>query len=221
MKVGSDDLKTLGMCWLRFKKQLDTVCTEDPVRSADVIGTDSSIQCRSLIEIETKVSIADLKADNSKTTYGDSVVTNKHERLGKALKKEILKFENFNGYKDSNGVPIKHGPDKDMIHGVNFDDSDHSTLPTQFYFLVPEDIQEKALEVVNELYPHAGLMVGRASGVRKGYFNPDATFVLRKAPVLHKRLISKHIKSGILSRMTSEICKLRLDIMSKRWENEP
>lgn len=220
MKIGSDDLKTLGMCWLRYKKQLDTVCTEDPVRSADVIGTDSSMQCRVMIEIETKVSISDLRADLKKTSHSWRTIANKHERLSKALKGEELKHENFNGYENSLGEKIKYGPDKDMIHGVDFDDKDHSVLPTQFYFLVPEEIKDKALEVINELYPHAGLMAARPLASSRAYFGDGALYVVKKAPRLHKRLIAKGVKGQILSRMTSEICKLRLENMVKRWSNE-
>lgn len=184
-KIGSDDLKTLAMAWLRFQKQLDLVCTEDPVRSADVLGTDSSIQCRKMIEVETKISISDLKADLRK--HG------KHERLVKA-----------EDYKGSEGA-------------------DHSPLPTQFYFLVPANIKDKAFDVIVETYPHAGLMVAKnLHNMGEGRIMvTEYLEVVRKAPTLHKRLISKHVKGGIAARMSSELCSLRLDKFRQRWNNAP
>lgn len=218
--ISSEDLKTLGMCWLRYKKQLDIVCTEDPLRSADVLGTDSSIQCRTMIEIEVKVSLADLKNDIKKTSHSWRTVANKHERLAKALSGEEVRHENFNGYENSQGEKIKHGPDKDMVHGVDFDDKEHSVLPSQFYFMVPESLKDEALELINKMYPHAGLMSARSLVLSRTYFS-DQCYVVKKAPVLHKRLIAKGIKGKITHRMASEICRLRLDAMSKRWNNEP
>ena len=184
-KVWADDLKTLGMAWLRFQKQFDLVCTEDPTRSADVLGTDSSIQCRKMIEIETKISISDLKADLKK--HG------KHERLAKAETSE-----------GSEGA-------------------DHSPMPTQFYFLVPIELKDKALEVVAETYRHCGLMVAKnLNNIGDGRIMvTDYLEVVRKAPTLHKKLISKHVKGGIAARMSSELCGLRLDKFRTRWNNAP
>jgi hypothetical protein len=182
-KIGSDDLKTLGMAWLRFQKQLDLVCTEDPTRSADVLGTDSSIQCRKMIEIETKISISDLKADLKKR--------GKHDWLSKAETYDVS--------------------------------SDHSPLPTQFYFLVPIELKDKALEVIATTYKHAGLMVAKnLHQMGDGRIMvADYLEVAKKAPTLHKRLISKHVKSGIAARMSSELINLRLDKFRDRWNNAP
>lgn len=216
-RVTSEDLKTLAMSWCRFYKRLDLICSEDPIRSADVLATDSSIQCRTMIEIETKISIADLKADLKKTCRSRSVVSNKHERLTMALKKHELIFENFNGYTNSLGEKIKHGPDKCQVHGVDWDDKDHSCLPTQFYFMVPENLKDKALPIVNEMFPHCGLMVGKI--FTTGFFRPQYVSVIKRAPVLHKRLISKSFKNQILARATSELCSLRLDNMRVKWSN--
>ncbi len=216
-KVSSDDLKTLGMCWCRYTKQLDLVCTEDPQRNADVLGTDSSIQCRSMVEIETKISIADLRNDLKKTHRSWTVVNNKHERLGMAFRKEEKKYENFNGYNDNEGNPIKIGPDKDEVHGVDWDDKEHSCIPSQFYFMVPVSLKDKALAFINEHYPHCGLMTG--SPVKNGYYHTRHVSVVKKAPVLHKRLIAKGIKNQICSRIVSELCGHRLDKMRLKWEN--
>jgi hypothetical protein len=195
--MSSDDLKTLAICWLRFKKQFDLVCTEDPSRNADAIGTESSIQCRKMIEIETKISISDLRADNRKGGHSRVCMT-KHEQLAKCMEVNPLS-EQF-----------------DIIHGTKTENRDHTVLPSQFYFMVPEELSTAALEVITALYPHTGLMVGKPC--LSGHFTDQAT-VIKRAPVLHKMLIAKHIKTGISSRMTSEICGLRLDRMREKWSN--
>jgi hypothetical protein len=206
-KVTSEDLKTLAMSWCRFYKRLDLVCSEDPQRSADCLATDSSIQCRVMIEIETKISIADLKNDLSKTSGSGSVIHNKHERLAWALKKDVE-------YQITPGM----WSDKDPVHGVEKGDKDHSCLPSQFYFMIPESIKDKALAVVQDLFPHCGLMVGRVC--RSGHFHTRYVEVIKRAPVLHKRLISKGIKNQMSARITSELCGLRLDNMRSKWSNE-
>lgn len=188
-KVSSDDLKTLALSWLRFERQFNLICTEDPFRNADSIGTDTSNQCRKMVEIETKISIADLKADLNKRV--------KHERMGKLHRKE---------------------PITDMWRK---DDPDHTQFPSQFYFLVPDTLKEKALEVVNELYLHAGLMIANVSESNDGQYRKGTLVVIKRAPVLHKLLIGKEIKNYFANRCASEICKLRLDGMRKKWENEP
>jgi hypothetical protein len=195
LKVSPDDLKTLAMCWLRFTKQFDLVCTEDPRRSADVIGTDSSIQCRKMIEIETKVSISDLRADIKK---GGGRFLSKHDKLAKAT------------------TFVPGNPHFSAVHGIQTENNDHSMLPTQFYFMVPEDLVDQARDVITTLYPHAGLMTGRPFS--DGRFSDDV-WVVRKAPVLHRLLIAKEIKGGISARMSSEICNLRIDKMREKWSN--
>lgn len=52
-------LKTEALCWLRFTKQLDFVCTEGGYWSADVLGAGDEF----VIEIEVKTSRADLLAE--------------------------------------------------------------------------------------------------------------------------------------------------------------
>lgn len=63
----SADLKTEALCWLRFGKKLDYICTEGGYWSADVLGVSEEFA----IEVEVKVSIADLRAEfrNKKTKH--------------------------------------------------------------------------------------------------------------------------------------------------------
>jgi len=201
----------LGMAWLRFERQLDLVCTEDPARNSDVLGTGSSMQCRKMVEIETKISLADLRKEKDKVSNSSTVWQLKHERLSKAQAKERVKYQSsYKWASDKN--------EKDMIHGVDWSDEDHSNLPTQFYFLVPADIAPKAELIVAELFPHAGLMIGRPSV--RGTYQVGYIEVIKKAPVLHRLLISKGIKGQISHRMASEICKLRLDKMRDKWSTK-
>lgn len=188
MKISSADLKTIALCWLRFEKSFNLICTEDPFRNADAIGTDTSQQCRKMIEIETKISIADLRADQNKRV--------KHERMSKLHKKQ---------------------PIEDMWQK---EDPGHTLFPSQFYFLVPAELKDKALEVVNELYPHAGLMQAFASQSSDGRYRDGTLMVVKRAPVLHKLLIGKQIKHYFANRLSSEICGLRLDVMSKKWDKK-
>ncbi len=186
-KVSSDDLKTLALSWLRFEKQFNLICTEDPFRNADSIGTDSSQQCRKMIEIETKISIADLRADMNKKI--------KHDRMGKLYRKE-------------------------KITDLWQEDPEHTLFPSQFYFLVPDTLKEKALEVVNELYPHAGLMQAKVGESNDGKYRAGTLSVVKRAPVLHKLLIGKQIKNYFANRCASEICNLRLDRMRRKWDDK-
>jgi hypothetical protein len=177
----------MALCWLRFERQFNLICTEDPFRNADAIGTDTSQQCRKMIEIETKISIADLRADNNKRV--------KHERMGKLYRKE----------------PILDLWEKE---------TDHTQFPSQFYFLLPRELKEKALEVIGEMYPHAGLMVVNENLFKAGFYSRGSIVVIKRAPVLHKLLISKEIKNYFANRQASEICKLRLDDLKDKWENK-
>jgi hypothetical protein len=186
-KVNSDDLKTLALSWLRFEKQFNLICTEDPFRQADAIGTDTSQQCRKMIEIETKISISDLRADLNKRL--------KHERMGKLFRKETI---------------------LDLWQ----EDPEHTLFPSQFYFLVPGALKDKAIEVVKELYPHAGLMEARLSESSDGRYRPGTLIVMKRAPVLHRLLIGKQIKNYFANRQSSEICRLRLDVLRQKWDKK-
>jgi hypothetical protein len=71
--INSDRLKTEALCWLRFSKQLDYVCTEGGPWSSDVLGA-----CKSyIVEVEVKVSRADILAEfrnkKNKYAYYDSI----------------------------------------------------------------------------------------------------------------------------------------------------
>ncbi len=63
--MNSNDLKCSALAWLRYKRQCTYACSEVGYFSADVWGIDDN----RLIEIETKISIADLRADFKKPKH--------------------------------------------------------------------------------------------------------------------------------------------------------
>ncbi len=60
--MNSEDLKTECLAWLRYLRRCDIVCTEVGKYASDVWG----LTAVRLIEIETKISLSDLKADFKK-----------------------------------------------------------------------------------------------------------------------------------------------------------
>lgn len=64
--MNSEDLKTEVLAWLRYLRKCEIVCTEAGRYSADVWGMTAT----RLIEVETKVSISDLRADFRKEKHG-------------------------------------------------------------------------------------------------------------------------------------------------------
>lgn len=59
--MDSGALKTEALCWLRFGKHLDLVCTEGGKWCADVLGVGDTM----VVEVEVKTSIADLNREFS------------------------------------------------------------------------------------------------------------------------------------------------------------
>ena len=63
--MNSYELKAEGMAWLRFVGKKFCVATEVGPYNADILGIDE----KSSVEIETKVSRADLRADFDKRKH--------------------------------------------------------------------------------------------------------------------------------------------------------
>lgn len=66
-QINSAELKTEALCWLRFGKKMDYVCSECSPWNADVIGASKDF----VIEVEVKVSTKDLRHefDNKLTKH--------------------------------------------------------------------------------------------------------------------------------------------------------
>lgn len=209
IKWNSDSLKAVAVSWLRFKRQLDIVCTEDPIRHADAIGTCYSNDCKKMIEIECKISISDLKNDIHKT-HTSAYLMPKHIRMSKAINKETAQVDCatlLSKYAINAMNKEKDPLLKCAVHGTGWDNNTETTLPSQFYFLVPAIIQEEALSVITELYPHAGLMIPHRRPTH------DYIHVIKTAPRIHGRFISQRFKNQLINRMSSEIAGLRKDMM--------
>ena len=63
--MNSRDLKTLAFCWLRFGKKYSIIATEAGHWNADVLG----VSDHESVEIEVKVSRADLRIDRNKPKH--------------------------------------------------------------------------------------------------------------------------------------------------------
>jgi hypothetical protein len=155
MATDSSILKTEALCWLRFGKQMQYVATEAGYWSADVLGVCDKFS----VEVEVKVSIADLKRE-----FKDK--TAKHYLFANA-----------------EGTPSKG-------------------TPNYFYFYVPKEIEDKALEIVKEKAPKAGLAVYEGGSVRDG----KKTSVAHRPTKLHDRAPSDAFIKTVLARMGSELC---------------
>jgi hypothetical protein len=152
--MDSGTLKTAALAWLRYVKKMDFVCTEGGRWSADVLGVNDNYS----IEVEVKVSVADLKREfTTKQT--------KH-------------------FYYNNGLQF---------------------APAYFYFAVPPEIAEKALEIVQEHCPKAGLLVLTFPGLWGQGFT-----VSKKAQRLNKAKPTEAFKRAVMLRMGSEVCGLHL-----------
>lgn len=151
-------LKTEALCWLRFGKQLDYVCTEGGHWSSDVLAACPTYS----IEVEVKVSKADLLAEFRNKLSKHAYYTNNQPRW----------------------------------------------TPSYFYFLVPPDLGEVAVEIVKEKFPRAGVLT-----VPKRFRSGQGELVsLKKATRLHDKPPSEDMLRAIRRRMSSELCGLHLAI---------
>src|ERR1700761_5989417 len=119
--MDSSILKTEALCWLRFAKHMPYVATETGYWAADVFGANDKFS----IEVEVKVSIADLKREFTTKTA-----------------KHYL-------YANAEASPTKGAPN-------------------YFYFYVPQELEQQALEVIKEKAPKAGLAVYYGGRARAG-----------------------------------------------------
>ena len=141
--MNSDIVKALCLQYWRYEKQTVVVALE-----ADGMDV-ACIKNRYLVETEVKISIADLKKDAEKE---------KHFRIRKLL-----------------GLPV------DGIVSAPFSAHQFHALHEdvdwikkwfhvhQYYFAVPDDICDKALTVINDIYPYAGLLKARLYRVPNSY----------------------------------------------------
>jgi hypothetical protein len=150
-------LKTEALCWLRFGKKMPYICTEGGYWNSDVLGVCDKFS----VEIEVKVSIADLKREFVTKTAKHYLFANASDAVG-----------------PSKGTP------------------------NYFYFYVPPEIKDAALEIVKEKAPKAGLAVYGDGWGRPG----DKTTVAHRPTKLHEAAPSAQFIKTVLNRMGSELC---------------
>lgn len=155
-------LKTEALCWLRFGKQMDYVCTEAGYWSADVLGVGPTFS----IEVEVKVSVADLQAE---------------------FRNKLSKHAYYSG-------------------------TAKQWSPNYFYFLVPPEIADKAVEIVAEKMPKAGVLVYTGGEYRLQ--NPkrfgEALRCARRPQRLHDEAPSKRLIEAARKRCSSEMVSLHI-----------
>ncbi len=76
--------------------------------------------------------------------------------------------------------------------------------PNRVYFLVPENLEDAALQVAESINPRYGVMVANEFGSR-GYKAHEHMSVKRRAQPLHNRTPTESFKNDIIARMSSEI----------------
>lgn len=147
---------------------------------------------RSLVICEVKVSISDLRADGSKEF---------HFRAANlfGIKKEPK------NYKEARAQARAM-----WVHNIR--------VPNQFYFAVPVEIAEKALAVIEERYPYAGLLVVEHHPERE-YWGHHVVAV-RTAPLLHKERCNIKTISAIVKSLTASLASvLKSVVKAQRKES--
>lgn len=152
----ASQLKSEALAWLRYVKRCTVIATECGNFHADVLGVGDGFT----VEVETKISVSDLRADFKKT-------------------KHIL----YQG-----GVP-------------------GTWVPNFFYVLVPVDIQEKALAVLEEKGPKYGLLVFEEN---KYALDGRKCKVVKRPQKLHAGLPRDRLRDHLSLRVSSELVGLHL-----------
>lgn len=150
-------MKTEALCWLRYGKQMQLVCTEGGYWNADVLGACDEFT----VEVEVKVSVADLRAE-------------------------------FRNKRTKHAYYDKHS----------------KWTPNYFYFLVPSEIAEKAVEIVKEKFPKAGVLVYKPSRWPTKRWNEHVISFAKRASKLHDNKPHPDLLYSLAKRMGSELCSL-------------
>lgn len=154
---------------------------QHPIVGVEVFDQDvmSVTKTRHLVITEVKVSISDLRADGSKEIHFRAA------SLYGIAKNPKNRKEQRAAYLAS---AYRH----------------QLRTPNQFYFAVPQELSEKALAVIEERYPYAGLLSVRHY-VDHSYWGHHVS-VVRVAPTLHKEKCSIKTISALVKSMTASLC---------------
>lgn len=168
---------------------------QHPIVAVEVFDQDvmSVTKSRALVITEIKVSISDLRADGSKEI---------HFRAASLY--GIVK--NPKNRKEQRAAYLAQ-----YLHNIR--------TPNQFYFAVPEEIQEKALAVIEERYPYAGLLSVRHY-VEHSYWGHFVS-VIKVAPTLHKEKCSIKTISELVKSMTASLCSAYKYVVKAQVKETP
>lgn len=108
--------------------------------------------------------------------------------------------------KDFDSKSAKHAAYK--AASLNPKASSVDWVPTYFYFLVPEELREAAIEVVLKEQPSAGVLTYSP----RPYFQQDGKKLIcvKQAQKLHLHKPSNKLKKAAIMRMGSELCRNKL-----------
>jgi hypothetical protein len=139
------ELKAEMAAYWRFKRNLTLVAIE--AETQDVLVVDDQ---RRLLYTEVKVSISDLRADIWKPIHHDIRAI---LGLPKWVPAKLTLRQEYRLRRCTRDFRYAWRCPSDC-------------LPARFYFAVPENLFERAMRVVQDTYPYAGLFTVRRSGSR-------------------------------------------------------
>lgn len=84
------------------------------------------------------------------------------------------------------------------------------SIPNFFYFLTPAELKDKALEIINDKAPYAGLLIRSMPAYNRFAAGKDNMRVVKVPQKLHKEPPSRGLVHSAAMRMGSEIASLRL-----------
>ncbi len=122
----SEQLKVKVIHYLRVARTMPYIATECGKYSADILALGNE-----LVEVETKISISDLRAEK---------------------KKEKHQFY-------SNPELLLSGLDQLRTWEQEYKKGQYFSIPDKFYFAVPENLAEKALKITEEFNSLYGLII--------------------------------------------------------------
>lgn len=95
-------------------------------------------------------------------------------------------------------------------HATGYEAGWHTNIPNYFYFLAPAELKDKALEIITEKAPYAGLIVRSMPAWNRYAAGKDNMYIIKKPERLHKEPPTAGLVHAASMRMGSEIASLRL-----------
>jgi len=180
MSIDSKYCKAALFSYFRFGKGISFIASECGLFSADMLLVTKK---HKLVEIEIKISRADFRNDFKKYKH-----ENYHMTLDECIEKAGA------------NTPYRKRQAKEYF-GYH---------PTQFYFAVPEELQDYVTRYLEERNSKYGVMVVLDSGLphnRKLKWMQRVK-VVKRAKRLHNDEVNEKVKNKIVARMSSELSNL-------------